>query len=78
MSRTAICANCLATFPARYVAGLQIGGEYGSQRDPSTHNIDACEDCAKALMLGDLATIHSRYRNQRTIAVGENGEVIDG
>ena len=76
MSRVTICANCLTTFPSRYASpGLQIGGEYGDQRDPSTHNIDICGDCTVALEAGDFATIHARYRSERHIAVGVKAEI---
>ena len=64
--RLTLCLNCLESG----AVAVQIGHEYGSQRDPSWDSVDLCPICKQALKAGDFETIAKRYTKERTISVG--------
>lgn len=70
--RIMLCVNCLENVqrtvtPVYWSPGTQIGGDYGSQRDPEHDSIDLCKKCEDALRKGDMRTIHDRYREERNV-----------
>jgi hypothetical protein len=62
-----LCLNCLETHAER---PTPVGHGQGDQRDTWRPQISLCAPCREALVEGDLATIHDRYRPTRQVTRG--------
>ena len=59
-----LCGNCLEVGEHK---PLDVGPDKGTQRDPYRNRVVLCEPCATALLAGDFATLHARYRAERAV-----------
>lgn len=60
-----LCENCLERTDT--TRSTDVGPPQGTQRDPYRASIMLCRPCAEALIGGDMATLHDRYRDQRRV-----------
>lgn len=64
--RLNLCLNCLQDG----AAGVEVGREKGTQRDPYRETVTLCEPCRDALTAGRLDLLHERYSVERTVRRG--------